>query len=929
MRLLFSILAVAAAIFSQLSVDDGLSQASVFCSVQDRDGNVWFGTYNGLNRYDGYETVVFKHDEADTTSLCGDKVDRLLVDRNGVLWVGTNEGICRYDPSSESFVTIYSEPHLLLFDMRDLPDGTLVAGSRKGLFMLKPCGDSSYERITVDPRTRDAVLAPAGNCFWLGNDRGEILFFDPSAGTLSPLPGFMGKAAVSRLILQDNGVLWASTQGDGLYRIAPTIRQNCVMTHFTVREGLCSDVIRDICFDETGNLWIGTDRNVSVLDVRHLSFETIRADRHQSTSLSNGSIKTILKDGSGGIWLGTYFGGVNYWHPGRAHFNILDIGQDNDNSIIGGMRADENGNVWIGTNRDGVVRYNTQTGRRSHAGRWRGDVKDIVISPDGREIWFGENMGGFSICRREGGLIKHYFGKDVPPNVYSILDAPEGGLLLGSLGGLYHFDRRTEKCSLLRHPAWSGFHPVVHILRRDGDGFVWIGSEYSLMRCRIEASPDGPTVTDLRIYPYVNETEDILVSSESGLWVATRKGLFRYDRDADTLVRPVMHSPLPSGIIRGLEEDSTGRIWMGTENGLCLYVPGAGVLKTFTVRDGLPGNTFCTYAHTKDADGIMYFGGLDGLVCFNPDEVRENLHSPSPVIRGFYVEGEETNKLPCKNVVLPYSQRNFSIHFTVPDYISWRSSVFRYKMEGLGSGEWHIADVSRTAKWQNVPAGRYRFVLESANSDGVRCETPAVLDVRVLSPWYLSAPALLAWALLAALSLALTARYIKRLGNARLERERDKLIKANEQIVRDKEDEIREWKRLSEINLRESLSRQFAPGREMSDEEYAFLRKALGIVKANLSREDFSVEDLASALFISRTSLHRRMVRYMGTSALQFIQKVRFDEATVLLKSGKYTISEVTYRVGFSSPSYFATSFKKYVGVNPSFYLKAARKQEF
>ena len=115
----------------------------------------------------------------------------------------------------------------------------------------------------------------------------------------------------------------------------------------------------------------------------------------------------------------------------------------------------------------------------------------------------------------------------------------------------------------------------------------------------------------------------------------------------------------------------------------------------------------------------------------------------------------------------------------------------------------------------------------------------------------------------------------------------------------------------------------------MSDEEYAFLRKALGIVKANLSREDFSVEDLASALFISRTSLHRRMVQYMGTSALQFIQKVRFDEATVLLKSGKYTISEVTYRVGFSSPSYFATSFKKYVGVNPSFYLKAARKQEF
>ena len=310
MRLLFSILAVAGAIFSHLSVDDGLSQASVFCSVQDRDGNVWFGTYNGLNRYDGYETVVFKHDEADTTSLCGDKVNRLLVDRNGVLWVGTNEGICRYDPSSESFVTIYSEPHLLLFDMRDLPDGTLVAGSRKGLFMLKPCGDSSYERITVDPRTRDAVLAPAGNCFWLGNDRGEILFFDPSAGTLSPLPGFMGKAAVSRLILQDNGVLWASTQGDGLYRIAPPIRQNCVMTHFTVREGLCSDVIRDICFDETGNLWIGTDRNVSVLDVRHLSFETIRADRHQSTSLSNGSIKTILKDGSGGIWLGTYFGGT-------------------------------------------------------------------------------------------------------------------------------------------------------------------------------------------------------------------------------------------------------------------------------------------------------------------------------------------------------------------------------------------------------------------------------------------------------------------------------------------------------------------------------------------------------------------------------------------------------------------------------------------
>ncbi len=909
-------LSLAGAGFSHLGVGDGLSQASIFCSAQDADGNMWFGTYDGLNRYNGYEVRVYKNNPDNSSSIPGDKINRIFQDSRGRLWIITNCGAALYDKESDSFGTVYRENHHLVSDVAQLRQGTMLVGARTGVHWISEAGQQDFSSGLCWPEITDAVFAETPDGLYMGDREGALYFIRSDAGIPGAAPSkeewFRAPAAVSDLLYLDD-TLWVATASAGLFKIDPLARTT---VHYEASgAGLCSNTIRCLCPDARNNIWIGTDRNISVYHSGDGSFETVKPDRDRVLSLSNGSIKCITRDNFGGMWIGTYFGGVNYYYPNRIRFHVLDTGDNPENNIMGGMAISPDGSILIGTNRNGLFCYEPQLQRNTVLQTGELDIKDIVVSADSSEAFICKILTGFGIYNYAEGSFRLLQGGGIPRNIYSLAETPEGNLLLGSLSGIFYYRRDDGRCFNMHHPFWRDYHPVSHIIKKQvlrDSLYYWVGSENSLYRFRLECDAAGvPSFADMTEFPSITMVEDIRVLPGDIIYIGTRRGLFCRDgAKGDDFRKVEMLSPMLSEIVRGIEEDASGRLWISTENGLCLYNPENGKLNIYTAKDGLPSNTFCTYSHATDANGRMYFGGLDGVVSFDPESVLPSEYSPTPVIDALSSFGTPLHLVPGEVLKLSHSQRDLELHFSVPDYVSWRESAFRYKLEGFDN-DWDIADLSRKASWSNIPPGRYRFVLEAANSDGLWCSEPAVLKIRVRPHWLLSLPAVLAWSLMLCALIYFVIRHIVRRSERRHRA-------AMEELARAKQAEIDELRILAMRNQKEALVQRFSAGRQLSEGDTRLLMDAYSVVRQHIQDENFSVEQLSEALFMSRSSLHRKLKACTGGSALDFIRKVRFDQACVLLREGGLTIAEIAYKVGFSSPAYFSDAFKRFTGISPS-----------
>lgn len=764
--------------FSHISANSGLSQNTVLSIVQDSTGNMWFATFDGLNRFDGYDFTVYRHSDDDTTSIGDNTVRKVFLDSRGRIWAGTAAGLSLFDSRKETF-TNWRTPEGFITGIEEVAPGKMMVSTTSKLRLL----DTGTGKFIEDGIPENMSVMSANTLYRYGQDiyigtKGNGLFvYSTVRNEFRRISSFRSESKINVIMFRNDSTLCIGTEGDGLFILDTGTEkiENYRHYHRTVSSGgISSNFVRSLATDSEGRLWIGTFGGLDIYE--NGRFTSLSSDPFTHGSLSQNSVRSIFRDNQEGMWLGTFFGGVNYWNPLRNRFRNIQRTQNsnsiNDN-IISCIVEDLDGILWIGTNSGGVNRYSPETGkftsyplqkRSIPSDMESNDIKAIFADSSSPNVYIGAHAGGLNILNRNTGDIRHISGRsrhDAPGDVYSIIRADGRNLWIGSLEGLWIYDTVSEVFTPVRLDT-NGMPigpKLIRALLVDRSGNLWIGGEDGIRICRITGN-DRITCRNETGLDGLVFIQCFFESSTGMIWIGTRKGLYGYEQKTGDVRHYTESDGLPNNIIHGIEEDSNGRLWISTDHGLSCFNPFSESFRNYTVNDGLQSNLFNTGSHCRTRAGEMYFGGINGITVFTPEKLEDNPFSPQPVITRLSVLNHEIHPSDgsgilqesissAESITLRHWQNYFTLGFSVPNYLAGRHNTFAYMLEGFDK-DWNTVYDQRSVSYSNLPHGRYRFLLKAANNDGKWNPTPTVLEIRVRPVWYQSTIAIIAFILLAA-----------------------------------------------------------------------------------------------------------------------------------------------------------------------------------
>lgn len=822
--------------FSHIGLSEGLSQSTVVDITQDKYGNMWFATYNGLNKYNGYEFAVYKHDESDSCSIAGDVVRICHLDKAGNIWAGTDHGLSLYDVNKDNFKNfIYLGDNCDIKGIADFDEHKLLLYVNERLILFDCVKETFLENaLPVEfSSLTPTFLRQQGDKVYIGSRKGIFIYSISQKKFQSLFIEALKGAAVITILQESATRLWVGTAGSGLFLVNPQNNQAVHHMHAPGKKGgISSKHIRALAFDSEQRLWVGTINSLYIYNAKEDCFQSYKDGGTSANSLSHASVRNIFMDSQGGMWVGTYFGGINYCHPLKNRFRNLQITADQkglNSNVIGCIREDSSGDFWIGTNEGGVNHYETPTGKVTHFTTKEGlggdDVKAIYLDESNGLVYVGTHTGGLSIIHRRTGRIETLWAEHAK-SIYAIEPTVQGDFWMSGLSWLLHFDSRTKAFTRVNidNPALKS---GIMFIYRDSKRRLWIGGRNGvdvfkddngeLSCCRLFSSGGG----QLFCRKYVN---CVYEAHDGVFWIATRSGLYRFDESKQETKHYTTLQGLPDNVVHGVLEDEYGKLWISTDKGL-----GSLQLKTETFRnyvevDGLQSNQFTENAFCRAKNGEMYFGGINGITVFHPAQLVDNPYTPQVIITQLSLFNKavhpgdvtgilEKNISATKRITLTAKQKMFSLQFVVSNYISGVHNTFAYKLEGYDD-EWYYTHM-RTVSYSNLPQGTYRFMVKAANNDGKWNDTPTELEIVVLPVWYKTWWAILVFVLLACAAAAVIFRYFwaKKMMQAQILLERKD---------KERQTEINEMKLRFFINiaheLRTPLTLILAPLRELLEQ---------------------------------------------------------------------------------------------------------------
>ena len=755
--------------FSYISINEGLSQSTVFSIDQDKRGNMWFATYDGVNKYDGYAFTVYQHNEDDPNSIANDISRIVKTDSQGRVWIGTRDGLSRYDEEKDIFQNFFYEKngkHLQVNGIEEISPEQLLISTPEGLIMFdikeSKFIDDSFS--TAMHKTIASTLYRQGDQIYIGTSTDGLYTYSITQKTFEKVIPILGTKQIQAILQQSPTRIWVATEGAGLFLINPKPKEIKNYLHSPSNpKSISSNYIRSLAMDSQNRLWIGTFNDLNIYHEGTDSFASYSSNPVENGSLSQRSVRSIFMDSQGGMWLGTYFGGLNYYHPIRNRFkNIRNIPYKNSlsDNVVSCIVEDKDKNLWIGTNDGGLNLYNPITQRftsytlqedESARGIGSNNIKAVYVDEKKSLVYIGTHAGGLSILHRNSGQVENFNQRNsqlVNENVYAILPDGEGNLWLGTLSALVRFN--PEQRSFTTIEKEKDGTPVVSkqitTLFRDSHKRLWIGGEEGLSVFKQE----GLDIQKASILPVSNVTKlftnCIYEASNGIIWVGTREGFYCFNEKDKQIKRYNTTNGLPNNVVYGILEDSFGRLWLSTNRGISCFNPETEKFRNFTESDGLQSNQFNTASYCRTSVGQMYFGGINGITTFRPELLLDNPYTPPVVITKLQLfnkvvrPDDETGILTkniseTKSITLKSWQTAFSIEFVVSNYISGQHNTFAYKLEGYDK-EWYYLTDSRTVSYSNLPQGTYQFLVKAANSDGKWNPIPTALEIIVLPIWY-------------------------------------------------------------------------------------------------------------------------------------------------------------------------------------------------
>jgi signal transduction histidine kinase/ligand-binding sensor domain-containing protein/DNA-binding NarL/FixJ family response regulator len=767
--------------FEHLPLDKGLSQSVVTDFVQDNLGFLWLATQEGLNRYDGYTFKIFKDDPALPNGLKGNFIAAIDEGPGGEIWIGTADGgLNRYDPQSGQFSTYIHDPQqsnsLSESSVSSLdvdPKGVVWVGTNnKGLNRLDPTS-GQITRYLNDPQNPDSlnsntiitVLADDIGIVWVGTLGGGLNRLDPRTGRFThflndPLDSqSISSNDIQTLYSDSQGVLWVGTFTGGLNRHDP--HSNSFTRYETIPDDLASvssNSIAAIFEDSTGQFWIGTQGGgLNLLDRSSGVFTRIQNDPNNPMSLSNNSVMSIYEDRSGIVWFGTFGSGADYYDPFKNKFVWIHAEPGNPNSLSSNslwtIYEDDQGILWIATNGSGLNRFDPRTGE------WKHYLNDPA-NPDSLGnntvyLIYPDDQGTFWLGTPDS-LIRfdpqsETFYTYTTPGLLSILEDSQGNFWLGSTQGLILFDRQTGNTRyFLSDPddPTTLNSNVVSALFEDADRNFWVGTfnggfhkfdvqaNHFTRYTKNSGEPDSiSSNTILTIYQ----------AKDGSLWLGTSGGLNLFDPQAEKFTTWREKDGLPNDYVYGILEDDKGRLWFSTNKGIARFDPSELVFKNYDKTDGLQSNEFNQWSAFRNSEGVMYFGGVNGLNAFHPDQILDNPYVPAIILTNFEIYNQPVEVAPnsvlqqpietSQEISLSHTDDFFRFEYAALHFSSPEEIQYAYQMEGLDKG-WNMVGKQRAANYTNVPPGNYTFRVKGTNSDGIWNEQGVAIKIAIPPPFW-------------------------------------------------------------------------------------------------------------------------------------------------------------------------------------------------
>jgi len=766
---------ISATRFRRISTDQGLSNSTINCIFQDSRGFMWFGTRDGLNRYDGVNTVIYRTKPGDATSISDNFIRAIYEDPSHKIWIGTSAGLSCLNPVSNTFTryrhsktdgnTITSD---IVSAISAIDDYNLLVGTTGGGMDIVNTKTSRITHFRHSSKNAAGISSDTVNCFyrdsykniWLGTQKG-IDKFDANKSSFKTF----GSGQVTAIAEDKQNNLWLGTADAGLLVYSPAANTFKPIKHLDgAKQGLSGNMVLSVMCDKKGDVWVGTiNKGLNQYDSGKGVFYNYFPRPENNGSLSNMTVSALYEDKQGNLWIGTHRGGISLYTYDIDKFKLYRQSADKNSLSYNDVKAfcqDGKGNIWIGTDGGGLNRFDRETGafvRYQHdpanSSSISSDAIQAIAEDAQGKIWVGTWGDGLDMLDPNTGRFTHF--KNNPHDKTSIssnflqmmhLDQ-QGNFWVATYGGglnLLNTQTHVFKRVIADPDGATSLHGKnIVSIGEDNDGNAWFGTDdgglnrYNLASRRFSHYLEHEKKsTDSRV---------LFTDSKGQFWVGMA-GLYRLDKQSNTFKLYSHSAGLDKLFIKGITEGNRHNLWISTSSGLVKLNPENGATQSFNTWDGLQGMEFEANSYVKANDGEMYFGGERGFNSFYPDDIKNNKFVPPVYITDFQVFNKSVSPSDkqsplnaditfADSISLNYKQSSIAFTFAALNYIITRNNQYYYKLEGLDK-DWIKAGMERKASYTNLDPGTYTFKVKGSNNDNVWNETGDSIIIYIAPPFW-------------------------------------------------------------------------------------------------------------------------------------------------------------------------------------------------
>lgn len=776
--------------FKNITSEDGLSQGTVETIIQDDQGYIWLGTNDGLCRYNGYEFKIYKHDEELENSITNNYIVDIKQDNSGNIWVGTANGLSKIDTKTD-LITNYnmndeekSLSHYNIGDILITKSGDVLVGTSDGLNIYNEKKDEFYRIFNKDSDLSSqfirSLAEDENQNIWVATNNGiDKIDIKNNKNIISFKTGH-GKFDISEndiyVVRYDpKGYIWAGALKEGLNRI--DINTNEVKQYKNDdrdEKSLPGNHVKDILRDSSGNLWVGTDNGLAKYNEQTENFATYKNKIYDKTSLVNDEVFSIQEDESGLIWVGTY-AGISMFDPNTniEHYkkDPFDENSISDNSIHG-IYEDKDGLLWVGTNSKGVNVINRKNYNVKHLNK---TSKDYPISDDNINDVVGidnkifiATKNGLNEVDKDLKTINIYNTEDgiCNNNITALFADSKKNVWIGTANGISVLNTNTNEIIditdiLTNHNIEDQYIKVIY---EDSKGNYWVGCFIDGGLVKID--PNKRTIENYR-----NKKEDktsissnnirsIVEDKNGNIYIGTSYGLNKLNESNNTFERYLEKDGLSNNTVYGLLVDDNNNLWASTNLGISKLDTNTMTFETFNIIDGFQGNEFNGRAYYKNKSGELFFGGINGLNIFRPNDINRSRYVPTVIFDEFKVNGKVYKDI--NNQEFKYNENTINISVFISNYKNTKNIQYMYKLEGV-SDSWDISR-SNNINYSYLAPGTYTLKIKARSYSGKVSDESAVKFIIKLPIWK-SKAAILIYLIIITIVIYRTINSVKRLDN--------------------------------------------------------------------------------------------------------------------------------------------------------------------